>query len=78
MNKILMASAISKMLLPEPTKTSLGEQGSIEPLVKIFTGRNLEAKSSALGAICNRNRESFQVLGINFGFKVCFNRRISI
>jgi vacuolar protein 8 len=53
MNKILMASAISKMLLPEPTKTSLGEQGLIEPLVKIFTGGNLEAKSSALGAIRN-------------------------
>lgn len=53
MNKILMASAISKMLLPEQTKTSLAEQGTIEPLVKIFTSGNLEAKSSALGAIRN-------------------------
>ncbi|KAJ4804774.1 U-box domain-containing protein 43 [Rhynchospora pubera] len=53
MNKILMASAISKMRLTEQTKASLGEQGSIEPLVKIFTAGNLEAKSSALGAIRN-------------------------
>ncbi|XP_078178749.1 U-box domain-containing protein 44-like [Carex rostrata] len=53
MNKILMASAISKMLLTEQSKTILGELGSIDPLVKIFTGGNLEAKSSALGAIHN-------------------------
>lgn len=53
MNKILMASAISKMLLTEQSKTILGELGSIDPLVKIFTGGNLEAKSSALRAIYN-------------------------
>ncbi|XP_020087610.1 U-box domain-containing protein 44-like [Ananas comosus] len=52
MNKILMATAISRMLLTEQMKAVLGE-GSIEPLVKMFTYGKLEAKQAALGAIRN-------------------------
>nr|QSQ68559.1 hypothetical protein PY_004865 [Puya raimondii] len=52
MNKILMATAISRMLLTEQMKAILGE-GSIEPLVKMFTNGKLEAKQAALGAIRN-------------------------
>uniref|UniRef100_A0A0D9YK03 Uncharacterized protein n=1 Tax=Oryza glumipatula TaxID=40148 RepID=A0A0D9YK03_9ORYZ len=48
MNKILMATAISKMFLSEPMKSSLGEDGAVEPLVEMFKSGNLEAKHSAL------------------------------
>lgn len=53
MNKILMATAISKMFLSEPMKSSLGEDGAVEPLVEMFKSGNLEAKHSALGALLN-------------------------
>lgn len=53
MNKVLMATAISKMFLSEHMKSSLGEDGAIEPLVDMFKHGNLEAKHSALGALCN-------------------------
>ncbi|KAF2954308.1 hypothetical protein DAI22_01g471800 [Oryza sativa Japonica Group] len=51
MNKILMATAISKMFLSEPMKSSLGEDGAVEPLVEMFKSGNLEAKHSALGPL---------------------------
>jgi vacuolar protein 8 len=53
MNKVLMATAISKMFLSEQMKSSLGEDGAVEPLVQMFKYGNLEAKHSALGAIHN-------------------------
>uniref|UniRef100_A0ACD5XBM3 Uncharacterized protein n=1 Tax=Avena sativa TaxID=4498 RepID=A0ACD5XBM3_AVESA len=53
MNKILMATAISKMFLSEQMKSSLGEDGAIEPLVEMFKSGNLEAKHSSLGALRN-------------------------
>ncbi|XP_047057167.1 U-box domain-containing protein 44-like [Lolium rigidum] len=53
MNKILMATAISKIFLSEQMKSSLGEDGAIEPLVEMFKSGNLEAKHSALGALRN-------------------------
>uniref|UniRef100_J3L7T8 Armadillo repeat-containing domain-containing protein n=2 Tax=Oryza brachyantha TaxID=4533 RepID=J3L7T8_ORYBR len=53
MNKILMATAISKMFLSEQMKSSLGEDGAVEPLVEMFKSGNLEAKHSALGACLN-------------------------
>lgn len=53
MNKILMATAISRMELTDQMKAVLGEEGSIEPLVKMFISGNLEAKLSALGALRN-------------------------
>ncbi|KAK3162998.1 hypothetical protein QOZ80_1BG0096370 [Eleusine coracana subsp. coracana] len=51
MNKVLMATAISKMFLSEQMKCSLGEDGAVEPLVDMFKHGNLEAKQSALGAL---------------------------
>ncbi|PKA58630.1 U-box domain-containing protein 43 [Apostasia shenzhenica] len=51
MNKILMASAISRMELTDEMKATLGEEGSIEPLVKMFATGKMEAKLSALNAI---------------------------
>ncbi|XP_008800201.1 U-box domain-containing protein 44-like [Phoenix dactylifera] len=53
MHKILMATAISRMELTDQMKAVLGEEGSIEPLVKMFISGNLEAKLSALGALRN-------------------------
>ncbi|KAG8079073.1 hypothetical protein GUJ93_ZPchr0007g6294 [Zizania palustris] len=53
MNKILMATAISKMFLSEQMKSSLGEDGAVEPLVEMFKSGNLEAKHCALGALLN-------------------------
>lgn len=53
MNKVLMATAISKMFLSGHMKSSLGEDGAIEPLVEMFKYGNLEAKHSALGALRN-------------------------
>ncbi|OVA13746.1 Armadillo [Macleaya cordata] len=53
MSKILMATAISRMVLTDQSRASLGEEGSIEPLVKMFSSGKLEAKVSALGALQN-------------------------
>lgn len=51
MNKILMATAISRMELTEQSRASLGEEGAIEPLVQMFCAEKLEAKLSALSAL---------------------------
>lgn len=48
-----MATAISRMELTDQIRATLGEQGCIEPLVKMFTSGKLEAKTSALGALRN-------------------------
>ncbi|KAK8964200.1 putative U-box domain-containing protein 42 [Platanthera guangdongensis] len=53
MNKILMATAISRMELTDQMKTTLGEEGSIELLVKMFNSGKMEAKLSSLNAIKN-------------------------
>ncbi|KAJ6838440.1 U-box domain-containing protein 44-like [Iris pallida] len=53
MNKILMATAISRMELTDQTRATLGQEGCINPLVKMFTSGKLEAKLSALGALRN-------------------------
>ncbi|ONK63503.1 uncharacterized protein A4U43_C07F15890 [Asparagus officinalis] len=53
MNKIIMATAISRMELTDQMRSILGELGCIEPLVKMFTSGKLEAKMSSLGAILN-------------------------
>ncbi|KAG7031942.1 U-box domain-containing protein 43, partial [Cucurbita argyrosperma subsp. argyrosperma] len=51
MNKILMATGLSRMEHTEQTKASLGEEGAIEPLVQMFRTEKLEAKLSALSAL---------------------------
>lgn len=56
MNKILMANAISRMKLTDQIRSTLGEEGSIKPLVNMFTSGKLEAKLSALGALRNLSR----------------------
>ncbi|XP_009626446.1 U-box domain-containing protein 44 [Nicotiana tabacum] len=53
MSKILMATALSRMELTEQNRASLGQDGAIEPLVKMFTTGNLEAKQSSLNALHN-------------------------
>lgn len=53
MNKILMATAISRMELTDQMRATLGKEGCIEPLVKMFTSGKLEAKTSSLGALRN-------------------------
>ncbi|KAF6155371.1 hypothetical protein GIB67_019897 [Kingdonia uniflora] len=53
MSKILMATTLSTMELTDQSRATLGEVGSIEPLVKMFSLGNLEAKLSALGALQN-------------------------
>ncbi|XP_020596739.1 U-box domain-containing protein 44-like [Phalaenopsis equestris] len=53
MNKILMATAISRMELTDEMKADLGKEGSIEALVKMFNSGKMEAKLSALNAIRN-------------------------
>lgn len=53
MSKILMATAISRMELRDQTRASIGEDGAIEPLVKMFKEGKLEAKLSALSALQN-------------------------
>lgn len=53
MNKILMATAISRMELTDQMRATLGQEGCVEPLVKMFTSGKLEAKMSALGALRN-------------------------
>lgn len=51
MSKILMASALSRMELTDQSKASLGEDGAINPLIKMFSTGKLEAKLSALSAL---------------------------
>ncbi|KAM7472582.1 hypothetical protein LguiA_010765 [Lonicera macranthoides] len=53
MSKILMATALSRMELRDQTRSSIGEEGAIEPLVKMFKEGKLEAKLSALSALQN-------------------------
>lgn len=53
MSKILMATALSRMELTDQSRASLGEDGAIEPLVKMFKVGKLEAKLSALSALQN-------------------------
>ncbi|KAJ8900325.1 hypothetical protein K2173_024965 [Erythroxylum novogranatense] len=53
MSKILMATAVSRMELTDQCRASLGEEGAVEPLVKMYKSGNLEAKLSALNALQN-------------------------
>ncbi|KAK7243399.1 hypothetical protein RIF29_38194 [Crotalaria pallida] len=53
MNKILMATALSRLELTDHSKLALGEDGAIEPLVKMFNSGKLESKLSALNALQN-------------------------
>ncbi|RDX75713.1 U-box domain-containing protein 43, partial [Mucuna pruriens] len=53
MNKILMATALSRLELTDHSKLSLGEDGAIEPLVNMFSTGKLESKLSALNALQN-------------------------
>ena len=53
MSKILMATALSRMELTDQSRALLGEDGAIEPLVRMFTTGKLEAKLSALNALQN-------------------------
>lgn len=53
MSKILMATALSRMELTDQSRSSLGEDGAIEPLVRMFSAGKLEAKLSALSALQN-------------------------
>ncbi|KAL2337135.1 hypothetical protein Fmac_011581 [Flemingia macrophylla] len=53
MNKILMATALSRLELTDHSKLSLGEDGAFEPLVNMFSTGKLESKLSALNALQN-------------------------
>ncbi|KAK9282700.1 hypothetical protein L1049_010920 [Liquidambar formosana] len=53
MCKILMATALSRMELTDQSKALLGEDGAIEPLVKMFNTGKLETKLSSLSALQN-------------------------
>lgn len=53
MSKILMATALSRMELTDQSRGSLGKDGAIEPLVKMFNAGKLESKLSALSALQN-------------------------
>ncbi|KAL1324178.1 hypothetical protein HN51_034348 [Arachis hypogaea] len=53
MNKILMATALSRLVLTDHSKLSLGKDGAIEPLVNMFHTGKLESKLSALNALQN-------------------------
>ncbi|XP_073281634.1 U-box domain-containing protein 24-like, partial [Primulina huaijiensis] len=53
MCKVLMATALSRMELTEHNKISLGDDGAIEPLIKMFSTGNLEVKLSSLNALQN-------------------------
>ncbi|KAH9615880.1 hypothetical protein KSS87_003191 [Heliosperma pusillum] len=53
MSKILMATALSRMVLTVKTRAMLGEHGAVEPLVTMFKTGKLEAKLSALNALQN-------------------------
>ncbi|KAF9688758.1 hypothetical protein SADUNF_Sadunf01G0021300 [Salix dunnii] len=52
-SKILMATAVSRMELTDICRASLGEDGAVETLVKMFKSGKLEAKLSALNALQN-------------------------
>ncbi|TKY49675.1 U-box domain-containing protein 44 [Spatholobus suberectus] len=53
MNKILMATALSRLELTDHSKLALGEAGAIDPLVNMFSTGKLESKLSALNALQN-------------------------
>ncbi|XP_061353805.1 U-box domain-containing protein 44-like [Gastrolobium bilobum] len=53
MNKVLMATALSRLELTDHSKHVLGEDGAIEPLVKMFNTGKLESKLSSLNALQN-------------------------
>lgn len=53
MSKILMATALSRMELTHQSRISIGEDGAVELLVKMFNTGKLEAKLSALNALQN-------------------------
>ncbi|KAE9584809.1 hypothetical protein Lalb_Chr25g0282321 [Lupinus albus] len=53
MNKILMATALSRLELTDHSKLALGEHGAIQPLVKMFNSGKFESKLSALNALQN-------------------------
>ncbi|CAN1298171.1 U-box domain-containing protein 43 [Linum perenne] len=56
MSKILMATSLSRMELTDQTRSSIGGDGAIEPLVKMFKTGKFEAKLSALNALHNLSR----------------------
>ncbi|KAK8661945.1 hypothetical protein V6N13_091533 [Hibiscus sabdariffa] len=58
MSKILMATALSRMELTDQCRASLGEDGAVDPLVKMFNARKLEAKLSSLNALQNLLKSS--------------------
>ncbi|KAK2997249.1 hypothetical protein RJ639_024892 [Escallonia herrerae] len=72
MSKILMATALSRMELRDQTRATIGEDGAIEPLVKMFRVGKLEAKLSALRALQNLSslKENTQRL-ISSGIVAC-------
>ena len=53
MCKILMATALARMVLTDKARDSLGEDGVMEPLVFMFKTGKLEAKLAALNALQN-------------------------
>ncbi|KAK8671320.1 hypothetical protein V6N13_037916 [Hibiscus sabdariffa] len=53
MSKILMATALSRMELTDQCRASLGEDGAVDPLVKMFNVGKLEAKLCSLNALQN-------------------------
>ncbi|KAK8973429.1 hypothetical protein V6N11_054848 [Hibiscus sabdariffa] len=71
MSKILMATALSRMELTDQSRAALGEDGAVEPLVKMFNAGKLEAKLTALNALQNLSNllENIQRL-INTGIVV--------
>ncbi|KAK8508673.1 hypothetical protein V6N13_116186 [Hibiscus sabdariffa] len=71
MSKILMATALARMELTDQSRATLGEDGAVEPLVKMFNAGKLEAKLSALNALQNLSNllENIQRL-INTGIVV--------
>ncbi|KAF5742441.1 hypothetical protein HS088_TW09G00489 [Tripterygium wilfordii] len=71
MTKILMATALSRMGLTDQRRATLGKDGAIDPLVKMFIAGKLEAKLSALNALQNLSRltDNIQHL-INSGLTV--------
>jgi len=52
-SKILMATAVSRMELTDLCRASLGEDGAVEPLVRMFKSGKLEARLAALNALQN-------------------------
>lgn len=71
MNKILMATALSKMELTDQNKACLGTDGAIEPLIRMFNKGTLEARLAALNALLNISslKENVQQL-ISYGIVV--------